>query len=304
MDKEKLEIQAITEIDATGKMTAIASDESIDRHGDSLKVNDWNFKQWKKNPVLQAGHDYRPQYTVGIGKNIRVDGTKVLFDPVFHDITPLAREIGQMYREGILRAWSVGFIPAQEEGRKHELLEISAVAVPANAEALVIAKGMKPEEQEEVGEQIKEFVSKEVPQEKEIEETSAEEKPEVEEVPEEKPEEEEKPAEVEKETKDILNDLIVSLKDGRVISKKNRNVIKEAITALEKLLDLSEPSKADNPVEEKPVKSIEVINNKKIKGRDSKVAQKSVITEQQLIVRALQNIAKNSSFALDRIKNK
>jgi hypothetical protein len=64
----------------------------------------------------------------------------------------------------ILKAWSVGFIPGQYrgEGAKNELLEVSAVAVPANANALTIAKGMNPEEEKEIGKEIKEWVIKSV----------------------------------------------------------------------------------------------------------------------------------------------
>lgn len=154
-------LEAITEI-VDGKMTVIASTETDDRMGDSLKVNDWDFRAFKKNPVLQAGHDYRPQFTIGIAKNIRVEGNKVLFEPEFHNITALAREIKEMFEQGMLKAWSVGFIPGREEGDKNELLEISAVAVPANSEALVIAKGMNQREEKDLSGKIKEFVKEKV----------------------------------------------------------------------------------------------------------------------------------------------
>ncbi len=160
-------IQALTDI-VEGKMTAIASTEAVDRSGDSIKVKDWDFKNFKKNPVLQAGHDYHPLSTIGIAKNIRIDGKKVLFEPVFHEITPLAREIKKMYEEKFLTAWSVGFIPAQEDGGTHELLEVSAVAVPANQEAITslsqksIDGGTKEEENK-----INEFIKKTIEKKKE-----------------------------------------------------------------------------------------------------------------------------------------
>lgn len=161
---KKRTFEAITEVNKDGTMIAVASDESKDRYGDEILVKDWDFSKFKKNPVLQAGHDYRPQFTVGIAKNMKIEGKKVLFEPVFHNITSLAREIGEMYKQGVLKAWSVGFIPSRKEGGKNELLEVSAVAVPANANALVIAKGMNQEEEKEVGEKLKEFVKKETKQ--------------------------------------------------------------------------------------------------------------------------------------------
>ena len=147
----KQEIEATTILEK-GKLTAIASTEDKDRAGDVLKVKNWDFMPFEKNPILQAGHDYRPQYTIGRAENLRVEGNKVLFEPKFHTITPLAKQIKQMYEQGFLKAWSVGFIPGttqtedKKEGTKNELLEISAVAVPANAFALM--KGFEGKESE------------------------------------------------------------------------------------------------------------------------------------------------------------
>jgi len=145
--QDKATIQAITEVKGD-TLLAIASDETVDRAGDKIKVADWDFKNFLKNPVLQAGHDYNPQFTIGVAKDIRVEGKKVLFTPVFHDITQLAREISKMYKEKFLTAWSVGFIPAKEDGDTHELLEVSAVAVPANPNAVTMVKGLEKEAKE------------------------------------------------------------------------------------------------------------------------------------------------------------
>jgi len=159
-------IEALTEI-VDGKLVAIASDESIDRVGDSLKVDDWDLKNFKKNPVLQAGHDYRPQFTIGIAKNMRVEGKKLIFEPIFHKFTELARNIEAMFtsKPQILKAWSVGFIPAREDGQKNELLEVSAVAVPANASALTSLKSLEKSaenldevEEKELGEKVNKWI--------------------------------------------------------------------------------------------------------------------------------------------------
>jgi len=139
--EKKQSIKALVEMQE-GKMIAVASDNSEDRMGDSLDQEKWDLKNFKKNPVLQAGHDYRPEFTVGKAKNIRIEKNKLMFEPVFHTITPLGKQIGEMYREGFLKAFSVGFIPRammdpKNDKAKNELLEISAVAVPANANALL-----------------------------------------------------------------------------------------------------------------------------------------------------------------------
>ena len=175
----KREIQAETII-KDGKLTAIASTEDKDRSGDVLLVKNWDFTKFLKNPVLQAGHDYRPQYTIGKATNLRVENNQVLFNPVFHEITPLAKQVKKMYEEGFLNAWSVGFIPGERQikgtndGTLNELLEVSAVAVPANAFALM--KGFETEENE-LETEIKEFISNEITKKEiEVEEKVAENK--------------------------------------------------------------------------------------------------------------------------------
>jgi len=168
-----------------GKLLAIASTQNEDRVGDALDMKDWDLSKFKANPVLQAGHDYRPEFTIGIAKNMRVEGKQLVFEPEFHDLTQLARDIKAMYTSdpAILKAWSVGFIPKElKEGdnAKHELLEVSAVAVPANAECLTIAKGYGNEEaskvKEWIGNEVEEKEEEEVEEKEEKEEEKVEEK--------------------------------------------------------------------------------------------------------------------------------
>ena len=142
MKNDKQHLELLTEI-KDGQMTAIGSTEDTDRVGDVLKVSDWDLSKFKKNPVLQAGHDYRPQFTIGIAKNIRIEGKKLVFEPIFHGITQLSSDIRSMFENKFLKAWSVGYIPGNEDGVKNELLEVSAVAVPANPEALTLIKSME-----------------------------------------------------------------------------------------------------------------------------------------------------------------
>lgn len=154
-----------------GKMVAVATDETVDRHGESLPIDSWDLKNFKKNPVLMWGHDYSIP-PVGIAKNIKIEGSKMTFEPHFHDITQLAREVRAMYESDppILRTFSVGFLPHYEkagEGKDRkiplELLEISAVPIPANPSAKVTEKSFleaaKDERREEVKAWLKELGS-------------------------------------------------------------------------------------------------------------------------------------------------
>jgi hypothetical protein len=139
------------QIEKTDKgLTAVASTAVEDRHGEEIDQGGWDIKAFKKNPVLQWAHDHSIP-AIGIAKNIRVEGTgrkaQLVFEPVFHDITPEAAALKQLV-EGtdeyppILNSFSVGFRALEMDGNtytKQELLEISLVNVPANPEARMIA---------------------------------------------------------------------------------------------------------------------------------------------------------------------
>ena len=186
-EKKKEYISSLVEKKG-GKLTAVASDETVDRMGDSLSIKNWDFGNFKKNPVMQLSHDYS-QVPIGVVKNLKIVGKKLTFEPVFHEFTQAAREVKKLYDEGIMKAFSVGFIWPREEGGKFELLEISAVSIPANPNALIFSKEVdksdmlkvkawvvskKEEKEEEKKEEVEENEKEEV-EEKEVEENEKEE---------------------------------------------------------------------------------------------------------------------------------
>jgi len=129
---------------------AIASDGIIDREGESIDPEGWEFKNFMKNPMLLWGHNSR-EYRPPIGKVVKLwfegDGDKktLMFTPKFDMKDKFAVEIYRKMKDGFLNAFSVGFIPMEQDGTtytKSELIEISAVAVPANPNALVQLRGM------------------------------------------------------------------------------------------------------------------------------------------------------------------
>jgi hypothetical protein len=236
-------LEALTEI-KDGKMTAIASTDAIDRVGDSLSVDSWDFKNFKKNPVLLGGHNYQPEYVIGVAKDIRIEGNKVLFEPAFHDITEYARQIKKMFEEKILKTWSVGYLPkGSEKSQTYELLEVSAVAVPANPEALTLyTKSLKKED----GEVIENWVKTAV-EEKKVEPKEGD-----------KCEMEDgtmgtmrmddtgvmvcmkKKKEFTDEDVKKLEEELVQLKEGRVLSGKTRGLINKTVEALKGVIDIME----------------------------------------------------------------
>lgn len=147
--------------DAERTITFVASTEGIDRYGDTIKVDGWDTSAYEKNPVVLWAHDSQDLPVgkcVGIQKQLGQNAAliqKVQFATA--DENPFADSVYKLYKGGYLNAVSVGFIPKAFEYRfendgegkpqgwpvgcdflEQELLELSCVPVPANAEALAL----------------------------------------------------------------------------------------------------------------------------------------------------------------------
>lgn len=135
------------------------SSEVVDRDGDILIAKGCDFTNFAKNPQFLAFHNYR-EYPLGIPKNWGIEGDSVYCDVYFPKLEELATDAEQAsekaklvdftyhcYKTGMLNAVSVGFIPKEASPLKEggmeitgwELLEFSAVSVPANQDALAQA---------------------------------------------------------------------------------------------------------------------------------------------------------------------
>jgi len=138
----------VTAENAANEMTFVISTDDVDRHGDVIVSEGWALDAYQRNPVFLWAHDYlRPV----IGKAVLVwkerHGllARMEFAP-----TDFAQEVASLYRGGYQRGVSVGFKPIRYEERRNEqtgafqgirfleqeLLEVSAVPVPANRSAL------------------------------------------------------------------------------------------------------------------------------------------------------------------------
>ena len=134
------------------------STEDIDRQQDIIRSKGWKLAAFKKNPVILWAHDYS-QPPIGRARKVWIDKDtqRLMFEVEFADAETyeFADTIYKLYKGGFLHATSVGFIPLDWEGKSEEepypkwegnvftsqeLLELSAVPVPANAEALVNAR--------------------------------------------------------------------------------------------------------------------------------------------------------------------
>lgn len=133
--------------EADGKLTIIASDETLDRHGEVLKLESWDLTEFNKAPRLLVDHNHEVSSIVGKAVNTQIDRSigALTFEPLFHEITQLSREVKEMVEQGFLDTVSVGFIPHGPEkdgdSGRNELIEISFVTVGANPNARAKALG-------------------------------------------------------------------------------------------------------------------------------------------------------------------
>lgn len=134
------------------------SKEVVDRDGDILRAGGVDFSNYMKNPVFLSFHNSR-EFPLGKVTKFWVEGNAVKAIVYFPTIEELSSDPAQAsekaklvdftyhcYKTGMLNAVSVGFIPLEwtenKDGydiTKWELLEFSAVAVPANQDAIAEA---------------------------------------------------------------------------------------------------------------------------------------------------------------------
>lgn len=132
------------------KFVINASTAGIDRDGEVILPTAFKNldKYLKTNPVVLFAHD---RWKPPVGKAVagRIMENALQLEIVFAE-TELGKELRYLYENGFMNAFSVGFIPKKWDvtnngGRVYtevELLEVSAVPVPAN-EAAVVIRGYK-----------------------------------------------------------------------------------------------------------------------------------------------------------------
>ncbi|MDY6835502.1 MAG: HK97 family phage prohead protease [Chloroflexota bacterium] len=142
------EIKRVSE----GVFEFVGSTEDLDRDGEVIIAKGWDTANYKKNPVVLWGHDYRG-LPIGRAKAV-IENKQLKFKEVtFADAEtyPFADTVRRLIEGGYINTVSVGFIPkewkdGQTEGEprrtytKQELLEVSVVPVPSNPNALVDAR--------------------------------------------------------------------------------------------------------------------------------------------------------------------
>lgn len=136
--------------DADRSVRFIASDDSVDLDDEIITAGAFSrtIRSFMANPVLLASHRHSTQTgasaVIGSVRDIQAGSNPVVGKAVF-GANAAGEDHWKLYRDGHQRAFSVGFRVLDSEvkaSRVHItdalLLEISAVAVPANPHALVM----------------------------------------------------------------------------------------------------------------------------------------------------------------------
>ena len=142
-------------IDEAGRrITFTISTDARDRDGDIIDQSGWELADYKRNPVVLWAHD-GSQPPVARAVSVAVENQRLVSVAEFptREQYAFADTIYQLYKGGFLHATSVGFMPEELElmegpntgeigfrFRRQKLLEYSAVPIPSNPEALVVAR--------------------------------------------------------------------------------------------------------------------------------------------------------------------
>lgn len=138
---------------STMVVRAVISTSTPDRVGDVIVPRGLrNANEYLRNPVVLWAHQ-RSLPPIGTCERLTIEPDRIIAETKFSSSSPFAQDVFKLYAEGVLRGWSIGFVPARiqpiEPSREQphggncypewDLLEYSAVPVPENPQALTLA---------------------------------------------------------------------------------------------------------------------------------------------------------------------
>jgi phage head maturation protease len=130
------------------------STPDVDRYGDIMVPTGAKLDNYLKNPVVLFGHNASDRPAIATAPELYVDDAGIHAKVKFptEGKSQFADEVYNLYEEGIMRAWSIGFLPNLKTASKTaeggfkifdwELFEFSAVNIPANPFALTMMKNL------------------------------------------------------------------------------------------------------------------------------------------------------------------
>jgi phage head maturation protease len=112
-----------------------------------------NLDEYLMNPVVLWAHNRTQFPPVGLCEWVDVQPRRVVAETRFAQGVPFAEDIFRLYEQGVLRGWSIGFVPRKARRlpqtspatppglwvSEWDLLEYSAVPIPENPGALTVA---------------------------------------------------------------------------------------------------------------------------------------------------------------------
>lgn len=123
-----------------------------DRAGDVvIPTGIQNADDYLLNPVVLWAHNRTQFPPIGVCEWLDVQPRRIVAETRFARGVPFAEDVFRLYEQGILRGWSIGFVPrqARRESRPNgatglrvltwDLLEYSAVPIPENPDAVTVA---------------------------------------------------------------------------------------------------------------------------------------------------------------------
>jgi len=146
---ENVTVKEISLDQEEGVLEAVVATDETDRDGERLDIASLDVDTYMKNNIVAWSHDYKKlaiAKTLQIRKEMRT-GIQVLIAKMKFaiDESPFAKEVYNLYKNGFMKAFSIGFIPKQYDLESNkwmnsEMIEYSAVLIGSNRNALVEAK--------------------------------------------------------------------------------------------------------------------------------------------------------------------
>lgn len=129
--------------DAGKPLTIVAATAGMKGDGLNLQMETGDLGRFEANPVLGYGHSYWGRDSLPIGRSDKtwIDGDRLLMDLSFDQEDAFATTVERKYRGGFMNAFSIGFdvwgIDDAGTPEGWELFEVSAVPLPMDPNAVV-----------------------------------------------------------------------------------------------------------------------------------------------------------------------
>lgn len=133
----------------------VLSDGSVDHYGDVVDPRGWDLSTFKNNPIALFNHN--KDFVIGRWTKVSVVGDQLRgsLELATEGISARLDEIIKLAKAGFIKAVSVGFRPIEfkhrDEGKgrhflKQVLVETSLVSIPANPNAISVARSLVSDE--------------------------------------------------------------------------------------------------------------------------------------------------------------